>query len=446
MSTTQVWQKVCALMATLFCLLQANIALAQKKPVIQASHELRGEPMTEVMRGSIIRSGDVDAMIEVVQVCQKFASTFKDGSATPDTVDQLRDEMFQVSQRHLRRRTIKTNGGMFYFRDFPSGYKAPKDQASLTCEAITGVAVPDHSAYILRPFYKKRLAEWKQGAYAERHAQPAEVVVVASINPSDTQPDKKPVGTADGATVPGKPPVAPQAPVFTAKAETNACTPGTFEVRGKTDEGMTLFVKPGATQWQLKNSCWAKEYETAPAEVILANKAEVTIPYCTAKPQALPGVKDFDPKRWNLGKKDGLKIGDEPNKAFVDECSPDRLGYALQAGQKVFLPSKKAIAQKKAEAAEAQAKADAEAAKQKAAEAAEAQAKAAAQEAEAKRKADEQAQAGEAPVKPANSVEVSTDVVGMDAGSPVGSAPAPGSSVPIIPSASGPPPPPLLAI
>ncbi len=446
MEANFIWQRLCAFTAMIVCLLSAGPALADKKlpPRPSVGYDLQGEPMMERLRQRLLE--DPDAVIETVETCKKYAPAFKDGSATKDTVDQLSNDMNTVVMRHWDREQLKRGEGMFYFRTYPEGYVPPKDERSLSCKAITGVQMPEGIEYITRPYYRKRMDQLRPKALARR-SSPPEVVVVATANPpsdSDKPVDKKPAGVTDGALVPGKPPVAPKAPVFAAKAETaNACMPGTFEVRGKTDEGMTLFVKPGATQWQLKSSCWAKEYETAAVEVILANKAEVTIPYCTAKPHTLPGVKDFDPKRWNMGKKDGMKIGDEANKAFVDDCSPDRLGYALQAGQKLFLPSKKALAEKQAQAAaaEAQVKADAEAAaaKQKA-EAEAAVAKAAADaDADAKRKADEQADAGvPAAIKPVASVEVSTDVVGLDGGS-AGAALTPGSATPL-PTASGPPP------
>ncbi|MCC7357113.1 hypothetical protein IT408_01245 [Candidatus Uhrbacteria bacterium] len=307
------------------------------------SQDFRGEPMTDFVRSSIIRNTDVDAVIETVNACQKYATSFQTGTANQGTLDQLRKEMATVTFRHWQRMHLKsTSGTRFYFRSYPAGYNAPKDPISLTCQAIIGVRIPEDTFYLSRSFYKKRMDEWKRGAYAQRHHHPSTVEQAKKIIPQEVVIKSEEKISKDGAVVGIKKPQS--APTFSKiEAITDTCEPGTFEKREETDEGITLFVKPGATQWQLKNSCWAKEHDVSPAVVILANKARVTIPYCTAKPHTLPSVKDFDPQRWNMGHKGFLKLDDDANQNFVHACSPENIGYALQAGQKLFLPKKKVI-------------------------------------------------------------------------------------------------------
>lgn len=365
------------------------------------------EPMGEILRGSIIRNGDVDAMIEVVQTCKTYGSDFrKDTSAW--AVDRLHDEMYKVEQRHWRRVQMKRNGGMFYFRDFPDGYVPPKDPISLTCQAITGIPVPARASDISRAFYAERVQKWRTAAYAERHPKEEAPMVVVSVTPPK---EDKPADTKAGEVPPPKATVTgPKAgdmagmPVVNAKT-IGKCEPSTFAVKSKTDEELVLKVRPGANYWQLKDSCWAEKYETKASEVILANKAEVTIPYCTAKPNTLPAKKDFDPKRWNLGKKGALKIGDAANKEFVESCSEEgRLGYALQAGQELHLSKKVDPAAKAAEEA------------QKAAEAAEAKKAEEAKAAEEAKKVAEKKAADEADA--AKKAEEAKVASGVDAGKP----------------------------
>lgn len=370
------WLRLVALMATVLSFFFARPVLAENPSSIPD-----GEPMTHIVRGSILRHDDADAALEVIRVCRKFAPPFQDGSATEDTVDQLTNEMALGHPGHFGRVKIKTEGGgAVYFRGWPSDIQKPSSEQALTCRSITGVAIPAKHIFISRSFYAARMDKWRREAYAKRHPEtkPAEAVAKADEVKTDdkAEGEKTSPPVTERPVAPAKPPVgkksADSGPAKAPAEVANACMPSTFEVRGKTDEGLTLFVKPGANYWQLKNSCWSKEYETKPAEVILANKAEVTIPYCTAKPHTLPSLKDFDPKRWNMGKKgDVLKVGDEPSKAFVEGCLEEgRLGYALQAGQKLFLPKKKAqtAAEQAKKAADAQAEADKKAADEAAAE------------------------------------------------------------------------------
>lgn len=390
------WLRLVALMATVLSFLFPRPALAEPSSIPD------GEPMTHVVRGSILKHDDADAALEVIRVCRKFAAPFQDGSATEDTVDQLANEMAGVTQRHFTRVKIKTDGaGAVYFRGWPSDIQKPSSEQALTCRSITGVAIPARHIFISRTFYAARMDKWRREAYAKRHPDPKPAEAVAKADEVKTddkaEGDKKPdAPVAERPIVPAKPPVGkkPVEGVAKAPAEVaNACMPSTFEVRSETAEGLTLAVKPGANYWQLKNSCWAKKYETAPAEVILANKAEVTIPYCTAKPHTLPSLKDFDPQRWSMGKKGFLKIGDAANKAFVEGCVEEgRLGYALQAGQKLFLPKKQAQDSTAAEQAKKAADAKAEADKKAADEAAEAAKKVA----EAKKAEEEAKKAAEA--------------------------------------------------
>lgn len=375
------------------------------------------EPMGDLLRGSIIRNGDADAMAEVVETCQTYGSDFRSDTSA-SAVDRLHDEMYKVEQRHWRRVQMKRDGGMFYFRSFPDGYVPPKDPISLTCQAITGIPVPARSANISRAFYAERVQKWRTAAYAERHPKEEAPVVVSVTPPKEDKPaDTKATGEVPvpKATVSG-PKAGDMAGMPVVDTKIGKCEPSTFAVKSKTDDELVLKVRPGANYWQLKDSCWAEKYETKASEVILANKAEVTIPYCTAKPNTLPALKDFDPMRWNLGKKGALKLGDAANKAFVESCSEEgRLGYALQAGQELHLSKKVDAAAKAAEEA------------QKAAEAAEAKKAEEAKAAEEAKKVAEKKAADEA--EAAKKAEEAKAVSGgADAGKPADANPKPADS------------------
>lgn len=317
-------------------------------------HALAEEPLSVSERQNML--DDPDAVACLIDACQRFSP-----------MEASTEVLYSSKQEVAVKFCFRQHRTRLVYASFPSDAVRRTDPQSLTCEALggqkglTGSFVPvseQESARAEKDHWTRRfegirssfLAS-KQPKKAAQPAAPAAVVqappaasatlpvvdekplvdMVKSVNKKAEKKEKAPKAKPAGNSVPSS-----------SIIPTNSCTPETFEFRKKSERGVELFMKPGATAYDLQHSCWAKTQATDAKTVILANMVEDTIPYCLKKVGTYPSVEEFDSKRWGLGRKDGyrLKVGDAPNKSFIEACAEGHLGYALQAGQVLLLPPK----------------------------------------------------------------------------------------------------------
>ncbi len=116
--------------------------------------------------------------------------------------------------------------------------------------------------------------------------------------------------------------------------------PGFTLIRMDEKEAVLYVSRTEGADWrQLRHSFLAKDYETEDvASLLSSNPAKTTIPFCRKD-----GRNRFYKKRWSPEKDFLEKPGSEAYAYYLEICSEESRGFALQGGQRFTLPAKKKV-------------------------------------------------------------------------------------------------------